>query len=931
MATITTRAGKGSPLTNTEVDDNFSNLNSAKYESGATPTFGNVTASGYLALGQTTSFPTTGFISHTNGYLYGEGGSNGIILRSASGTSQLMFLTASEVVVNNDSLNMDFRVESNDSSHMLFVDAGDNRVSVGMSGGSEAFNIKGNMQFNHPGSETFVKIVGPDNRDLKLELRANDNNDAFIVTDERVADSERLTVNAGGELVVNQTSADYDFRVESNDNANMLFVNAGDNRVEINSSGNDENISLLVSAGVTQLNGHRFLKTAAWGSWAANTSYYLFTFQPASNGASGHAVLNIGAGGVEHYATFNLVGRNASGTTALAGYCTGASSSMFNLIGYRDNSDAAKVHVYIKPTNNVYFTPRVSISGGGSITRLTNAPTSPVDEDYTFSSGTTYNHGLKAASIHLDDNKNLNFGSSDDVRLYFDGTDSLYITATNGTADKIKTNANYTAIMQANGQQHITALANDAVIINEDSNNHDLRIESNDNANMLFVDGGNNRVSVGGTGSSQTGAAFYVEGRTTFNNGNTTGGSVILTDAYSSSTNDHLLNIGTQRSSGGPFMSYGLGHNQNSDGLWKSTYDNFSGNHSVLVLNGATLEYHLDVSNSATTVGNTVALKNGYKVGRSGAVFSDDGYSTFDFRVESQNNNHMLFVDGGASHVNIGTSEDYGGTLNVATSLYVAETDTPRIRLRNIGNSDTELGVNGLGAGLDTFYIAQYAGIAANEWDFRLTGASREFAFIRGGVVNEGAGDSDFRVETNAFTHALAVDASENAIYFGKNTNSDFNQAGMIIRASGEFIVTRASDVATFNRITSDGTLVRWRRQNVTVGQVSVNATSATYHTTSDRRLKKDIKTITDGTDKLMAMNPVTHGWKAHPEADTVHGFVAQEMLGIVPEAVAGDPEGDAMMSIDYGRITPVLVAALQDAHKKIAELETRLNELEGK
>jgi hypothetical protein len=32
MATITTRAGKGSPLTNTEVDDNFSNLNSGKAE-----------------------------------------------------------------------------------------------------------------------------------------------------------------------------------------------------------------------------------------------------------------------------------------------------------------------------------------------------------------------------------------------------------------------------------------------------------------------------------------------------------------------------------------------------------------------------------------------------------------------------------------------------------------------------------------------------------------------------------------------------------------------------------------------------------------------------------------------------------------------------------------------------------------------------------
>ena len=80
-----------------------------------------------------------------------------------------------------------------------------------------------------------------------------------------------------------------------------------------------------------------------------------------------------------------------------------------------------------------------------------------------------------------------------------------------------------------------------------------------------------------------------------------------------------------------------------------------------------------------------------------------------------------------------------------------------------------------------------------------------------------------------------------------------------------------------------------------------------------------------------MAMNPVTHGWKANPEADTVHGFIAQEMIEIIPEAVSGEPEGEEMMSMDYGRITPVIVAALQEANKKIAEIETRLNELETK
>lgn len=46
MATITLRSVKGSPLTNTEVDNNFNNLNTDKYEEGDNPSFGNLTLSG---------------------------------------------------------------------------------------------------------------------------------------------------------------------------------------------------------------------------------------------------------------------------------------------------------------------------------------------------------------------------------------------------------------------------------------------------------------------------------------------------------------------------------------------------------------------------------------------------------------------------------------------------------------------------------------------------------------------------------------------------------------------------------------------------------------------------------------------------------------------------------------------------------------------
>jgi hypothetical protein len=121
----------------------------------------------------------------------------------------------------------------------------------------------------------------------------------------------------------------------------------------------------------------------------------------------------------------------------------------------------------------------------------------------------------------------------------------------------------------------------------------------------------------------------------------------------------------------------------------------------------------------------------------------------------------------------------------------------------------------------------------------------------------------------------------------------------------------------------------RWN--NAEVGSVSVTSSGATYNTTSDRRLKDNINTITNGKEKLLAMNPVTHTWKADPNGDAVHGFIAQEMHEVVPEAVSGEPDGDDMMSMDYGRITPVIVAALQDALKEIEELKTRINELEAK
>lgn len=62
------------------------------------------------------------------------------------------------------------------------------------------------------------------------EIQYN-NSGVFGASSNLTFDGSTLTVNAAA--VFNESSADVDFRVESNDDANMLFVDAGNNRVGI--------------------------------------------------------------------------------------------------------------------------------------------------------------------------------------------------------------------------------------------------------------------------------------------------------------------------------------------------------------------------------------------------------------------------------------------------------------------------------------------------------------------------------------------------------------------------------------------------------------------------------------------------------------------------------------------------------------------------
>ena len=116
------------------------------------------------------------------------------------------------------------------------------------------------------------------------------------------------------------------------------------------------------------------------------------------------------------------------------------------------------------------------------------------------------------------------------------------------------------------------------------------------------------------------------------------------------------------------------------------------------------------------------------------------------------------------------------------------------------------------------------------------------------------------------------------------------------------------------------------------VGTISTNQSSAFYNTTSDERLKIDDGVIeaADAHKVLMALRPRWFRWKSDQHANSEPGFFAQQVRRVFPWAVTrgrGRPGSKSFKpwQMDNAKLIPVLVAALQDAHRRIAALERRI------
>ena len=287
-------------------------------------------------------------------------------------------------------------------------------------------------------------------------------------------------------------------------------------------------------------------------------------------------------------------------------------------------------------------------------------------------------------------------------------------------------------------------------------------------------------------------------------------------------------------------------------------------------------------------------------------VFNEDSQD-IDFRIESDGDANMLFVDAANDAIGIGTSSPLS-----SSKLHIFEA------ARNGGYA-----ING---SRDSLIIedSQHAGMsicggAGN-------GGTASIAFPNGsnnidGLINYDL-DSRFLSFHSAAGERFRLDSSGH-LNFACTTISPGlgnTDTGTAIRADGIIATSSASGYVSINR-NGDGTRIQFNNSGNTRGTITVTGTTTAYNTSSDRRLKSNIQDAASASSKIDAMKVRQFDWTEDGKHQD-YGMIAQELQSIEPLAVSGSEDSTDMMGVDYSKLVPMLIKEIQELRSRVAALE---------
>lgn len=190
--------------------------------------------------------------------------------------------------------------------------------------------------------------------------------------------------------------------------------------------------------------------------------------------------------------------------------------------------------------------------------------------------------------------------------------------------------------------------------------------------------------------------------------------------------------------------------------------------------------------------------------------------------------------------------------------------------------------------------------------------------------------NGDTQVDRVSIDHVglLVVENTTGGVLIGKTT-ADTTTAGIQIGDVGSGSNTRINMVGSGS---SSDTKIAFYNSNGQVGTIVTSGTATAYNIASDYRLKENATPV-DGAaalDAVMSWPIKTFTWKANGQSDV--GVIAHELQSVKPTAVSGekdaikdgeiDPQG-----VDYSKLVPELVAAVQHLAKQVADLKRNIQE----
>lgn len=343
-------------------------------------------------------------------------------------------------------------------------------------------------------------------------------------------------------------------------------------------------------------------------------------------------------------------------------------------------------------------------------------------------------------------------------------------------------------------------------------------------------------------------------------------------------------------------------------------------------------------TDNASNVTGTVAVANGGTGTNTGSI---TGTGALTFTAGGTNQNINLTPSGTGNiilrnNVGIGTTtpstsqhiengnnfgSDPGNTTS--PSLYVYNTNsasttahsTATIRTNGSGGGNPYLsfdinGIRGYSMGIDNADLDKFK--FHTNWNLN-NSVAPAFTVTTENRVGIGT------VTPASRFHIQSSDA--NSLYI-ESTTSDNN---------GMFILNANTNQSWSNNWHE---FVYFQKQGTTIGSISgtSNGAAVLYNTTSDYRLKTDLKKF-NGLDLIKKIKTYDYAWKSNNSR--MYGVMAHELQEVLPYAVSGkkdavDKEGKIIpQAVDYSKLTPILVKAIQEQDMKMKLLEERILQLE--